>query len=108
MDAEERDGIFYYTVRDLRNGNTVKNVTRASARKLWHYAITQRETEAFDPSSVAWHGDVSLWKKRRVLGVTRYDLAQRAVDGQLRIYYGVTEDGVHGEWKRVVDGEEEG
>ena len=108
VDAEERDGIFYYTVRDLRNGNTVKNVTRASARKLWHYAITQRETEAFDPSSVAWHGDVSLWKKRRVLGVTRYDLAQRAVDGQLRIYYGVTEDGVHGEWKRVVDGEEEG
>jgi len=23
-------------------------------------------------------------------------------DGKLRVYYGVTEDGIHGEWARVV------
>jgi hypothetical protein len=31
--VEERDGISYYTMRDLRNGNEVKNVTRVSARR---------------------------------------------------------------------------
>jgi hypothetical protein len=37
-------------------------------------------------------------------GITRYDLVQRTADG-LRVYYGVTEDGIHGEWRRVVGGE---
>ena len=105
--AKDRDGIVYYTVRDLRNGSTVKNVTRASARKLWHYAITQKETEPLDPAAIVWHGDLGLWKKRRVLGAIRYDLVQR-VDAELRVYYGVTDDGVHGEWKQVVGGDEEG
>ena len=41
MPPEDRQGGRYYTMRDLRNGNVVKNVTRASARRLWHYAITQ-------------------------------------------------------------------
>jgi len=41
VSVEERNGRFYYTVRDLRNGNVVKNVTPSSARKLWHYAITR-------------------------------------------------------------------
>jgi hypothetical protein len=108
VSAEERDRIYYYTVRDLRNGNTVKNVTRASARKLWHYAITQRETEALNPDSVTWHGDLGLWKKRKVAGATRYDLVQRASDGVFHVYYGVGEDGIHGEWKQVVGGEDEG
>ena len=39
--VEEREGVQYFTVRDLRNGNMVKNVTETSARRLWHYAITQ-------------------------------------------------------------------
>src|SRR5690606_31896610 len=34
---EERGGDTYYTMRDLRNGSIVSNVTRSSARRLWHY-----------------------------------------------------------------------
>jgi hypothetical protein len=33
-------------------------------------------------------------------------LAQRTPEG-IRLYFGVTEDGVHGEWKRVVGAEAE-
>jgi len=29
-------------------------------------------------------------------------LAQRQPDGSIRIYYGVTEDGIHGPWRRLV------
>ena len=103
--AEERDGVLYYTMRDLRNGNAVKNVTRASARKLWHYAITAKESGTLDPAAVTWHGDVGLWKKTHKGGATRYDLVQRS-DGEVRVYYGVTDDGIHGEWKWVVGLEE--
>jgi len=105
--TEERDGRRYHTVRDLRNGNTVKNVTRASARKLWHYAITEHESGTFDPASITWHGNLGLWKKTHKGGATRYDLVQRGHNGEFRIYYGVTEDGIHGEWKALVGGEEE-
>jgi hypothetical protein len=105
--AEERDGVTYYTMRDLRNGSTVKNVTRSSARRLWRYAITEREAQpSLDPKSIAWVGDLALGKKHQRGGVTRYDLVQRS-NGQVRVYYGVTEDGVHGPWKRVVGGDDE-
>src|SRR5262249_27488411 len=33
MTTEYRDNTLYYHLRDLRNGNVVRNVTRASARK---------------------------------------------------------------------------
>lgn len=102
--TEEREGRRYHTLRDLRNGSVVKNVTRASARKLWHYAITEQESGTLEEAAVTWHGGLGLWKKTHKGGVTRYDLVQR-VDGELRVYYGVTEDGIHGEWKMVV-GEE--
>jgi hypothetical protein len=103
--TEERNGRQFHTMRDLRNGNMVKNVTRQSARKLWHYALSEHESGKFKPTAVAWHGDLGLWKKTHKGGVSRYDLVQRA-NGEYRIYYGVTEDGIHGEWKGVV-GEEE-
>jgi hypothetical protein len=103
--TEERNGRKYHTMRDLRNGNVVKNVTRASARKLWHYAIAEHEGGRLDPARLAWQDDRALVKKTTKGGVTRYDLAQR-VNGHLYVYYGVTEDGIHGDWKRVV-GEED-
>ncbi len=104
--SEEREGVMYHTVRDLRNGNIVQNVTRKSARRLWHYAISQHETHPVDVSQVTWHGDLGLLGTSQRAGKTRYDLVQR-INGQLRVYYGVTEDGIHGEWKRVVGGGEE-
>ena len=99
--TQERKGTLYHTMRDLRNGNEVKNVTRQSARRLWHYAITQAEEHPADASKVEWHGDIGLLKRRDRAGQARYDLVQRA-DGKLRVYYGVTEDGIHGEWARLV------
>jgi len=107
VETQERKGTLYHTMRDLRNGNVVKNVTRKSARRLWHYAISQVEEQPVDASKVEWHGDIGLLKRREHSGWARYDLVQRE-DGKLRIYYGVTEDGIHGEWARLVGLDEEG
>jgi hypothetical protein len=101
VETEERKGTLYHTVRDLRNGNVVKNVTRKSARRLWHYAITQAEEHPVDASKVEWHGDIATLKRREHAGRARYDLVQRE-NSKPRVYYGVTEDGIHGEWARLV------
>jgi hypothetical protein len=101
VETEERKGTIYHTVRDLRNGNVVKNITRKSARRLWHYAIVQAEEHPVDTNKIEWHGDIGLLKRRQHAGHVRYDLVQRE-DSALRIYYGVTEDGIHGEWARLV------
>jgi len=105
--TEERDGTRYHTVRDLRNGNVVKNVTRSSARRLWHYAITTHEgTPDLSAEGITWAGEIGLWKKYKKAGATRYDLVQRA-NGGLRVYYGVTDDGIHDGWRAVVSGDDE-
>ncbi len=104
--SEERQGTVYHTMRDLRNGNVVKNVTRKSARRLWHYAIAQREAKPVIPEQVQWHGDIGLWQRRKYRNQVMYDLVQRK-EGNLHVYYGVTEAGVHGEWQRIVGGDEE-
>ena len=100
--TDERDGARYHTMRDLRNGSVIKNVTRSSARKLWHYAITAKESGALNPAHVTWLGDVGLWRRTHKGGTTRYDLVRRA-DGELHVYYGVTEDGIHGAWRRLIE-----
>jgi PHP family Zn ribbon phosphoesterase len=102
--TEERQGVLYHTMRDLRNGNVVQNVTRKSARKLWHYAITQAEDHPVDPDKLVWDGDIAIVRRRERGGQVRYDLAQRD-NGQLRVYYGVTDDGIHGLWARLVGAE---
>jgi len=100
--SHERNGRWYHTMRDLRNGNVVKNVTQKSARKLWHYAISQHEKGALDTAKLTWAGDLALVGRSQRAGKQRYDLAQRLPDGSLRIYYGVTEDGIHGPWRRLA------
>jgi hypothetical protein len=106
--VEERDGISYYTMRDLRNGNEVKNVTRVSARRLWHYAITEYDQLPSDLSKVKiqWQGNVGLLAVQRQGKNIRYNLMQRTNRG-FRVYFGVTEDGIHGRWKALVGGDEE-
>jgi len=101
VETQERKGTLYHAMRDLRNGNVVKNVTRKSARRLWHYAITQAEEHPVSASWFEWHGDIGLLRRREHAGRARYDLVQLE-DGRLRVYYGVTEDGIHGEWARLV------
>jgi len=98
----EREGTTYYTLRDLRNNNTVQNVTRKSARRLWRYAITEYETGPVQADKVSWQGNIGVWKTYRRSRRKCYDLVQRGSGGKLRIYYGVTEDGIHGEWRQFV------
>jgi hypothetical protein len=106
--VEERDGISYYTMRDLRNGNEVKNVTRVSARRLWHYAITEFDQLPNDLSKakIQWQGNVGLLGVQRQGKNIRYNLVQRTTMGY-HLYFGVTEDGIHGRWKALVGGDEE-
>jgi len=101
----ERKGTLYHTMKDLRNGNEVRNVSRSSARRLWQYAITQKEQHPVQVDQVNWRGDIGLWKKKRRAGKVRYDFVQRDAQGQLRVYYGVTEEGLHGEWREFLEGE---
>jgi hypothetical protein len=107
--VEKRNNVAYYQVRDLRNGNVVTNVTRKSARRLWHYAIAQFEDEKLDANGVQWYGDIGMIRHYQRAGRERYDLVQRIGD-DMRIYYGVTEDGVRGPWRELLglDAEEEG
>jgi len=105
VDTAERKGTPYHTVKDLRNGNVVQNVTRSSARKLWRYAITQREQTPDENKKITWHDDIGFWKTYKRGGKMRYNLAQRDPDGKIHIYYGVTEEGFHAEWRRFLEGE---
>jgi hypothetical protein len=100
---EERGGVKYFTMRDLRNGNVVKNVTQSSARRLWHYAISQYTAlpRERDKASIDWKGDLGFLRERKSRDRVRYDLAQKT-NGDIRFYFGVTEDGIHGDWKELV------
>ncbi len=104
--AEVRNDTRYFAMRDLRNGNIVKNVTRSSARRLWHYAITEWESNPVKPEKVQWHGDIGLWKRQSRAGVTRYDLVQRE-NGNIRVYYGVSEQGMHEDWQMFLSPEDD-
>ena len=103
VSVDERDGVRYFTVRDLRNGNVVKNVTQKSARKLWHQAITRFTKLPTDLSQakIQWHGDLGLMELHKRGKSVRYDLIQRISTGY-RFYFGVTDDGIHEAWKQVV------
>jgi hypothetical protein len=99
VETEERKGTRYHAMKDLRNGNVVRNVTRSSARKLWRYAITEHESSPVNEDQVRWHGNLGVWKSSKRAGKLRFDLVQRMPDGQLHVYYGVTEDGIDGAWR---------
>ena len=101
VNTEVRKGVTYHHMRDLRNGNVVKNVTRKSARRLWHYAISEKEKNPVNPVDMPWQGSIALLKAHKYSGVMRYDLAQRTHEG-VRVYYGVTEDGMSDEWLRLL------
>jgi hypothetical protein len=108
VSVEERDGGSFYTVRDLRNGNVVKNVTLKSARRLWHYALTQYARIPTDlaKAEIEWQGDFGLLRQGKQGKRPNYDLVQRTGKGY-RYYFGVTDDGIHGPWKQLVGQEEE-
>ena len=104
---EERQGTRYFTMRDLRNGSMVKNVTQRSARRLWHYAISRylELEKEFDPRTAYWSGDYGLLKRYQQGKSPTFDLVQRLPDGY-RFYFGVTSNGIHGFWKFVLEEED--
>jgi hypothetical protein len=109
ISVETRDDERYYTMRDLRNGNIVKNVTRKSARRLWHYAITTFDDLPKDMGQskmVQWQGPYGLIRRQKQGKSVRYDLIQRVGPGY-RYYFGVTDDGVHGPWRQLIGQEDE-
>ena len=105
---EDREGARYFTMRDLRNGNMVKSVTRTSARGLWHYAITQfsRYPADLSQAGIHWQGNFGIVHSEKQGKSMRYDLVQRTPQGY-RYYFGVTEDGIHGPWADLVGQEDE-
>jgi hypothetical protein len=106
VDVRERGGVRYYTIRDLRNGSSVQNVTLKSARRLWRYAISQHEQAAPKAGAIQWVGDVGLIKAEKRAGKQRYDFAQRLPDGSIAIYYGVTEEGCDDPWRQFLVGQD--
>jgi len=105
VETVERKGTLYHIMKDLRNGNEVRNVSRSSARRLWQYAIAQKEQHPVQVDQVTWRGDIGLWKRKQRAGKVRYDFVQRDAEDQLHVYYGVTEDGIHGPWREFLEGE---
>jgi hypothetical protein len=107
VDVRERGGVRYYTIRDLRNGSSVQNVTLKSARRLWRYAISQHEQSAPKTDIIQWAGDVGLVKAEKRAGKQRYDFAQRMPDGSIAVYYGVTEEGCDDPWRQFLVGQDQ-
>jgi hypothetical protein len=101
--VEERGGGRIFTLRDLRNNNVVSNVTRSSARRLWHYAITSFNSLPDDltQAEIAWQGKLGILRSYKQKDKPRFDLVQRQ-DDAIRTYFGVTEDGIHGPWRELV------
>ena len=106
VESVERDGVLYHTMRDLRDGSEVHNVTRQSARRLWRYAIALKEKQTFQNDKVTWLGNEGLWHKYLRAGKPHYDLVRKTQSGDVRIFYGVSEQGIDGSWRNVVGHEE--
>ena len=102
-----RGGKSFFTMRDLRNGNIVKNVTVASARRLWHYAITRYNEiiPQLDSLDINWQGDYGMIRQYSQGKNTLFDLIYRSGEG-FRLFFGVTPDGIHGQWRAFLKEED--
>ena len=56
---------------------------------------------------MTWRGEFGLWQAERRAKKLRYDLALRQADapGGLRVFYGVTADGMTGPWAHFLKAE---
>ncbi|BCX05297.1 MAG: hypothetical protein KatS3mg053_3235 [Candidatus Roseilinea sp.] len=102
LSMEERSGVVYFTVRDLRNNSVIRNVTMKSARDLWHYAITQFADHPSGPEEIEWQGDRAVLTREMRAGKMRSDLAIRDASGKVVVFYGVTDDGLDERWRELI------
>jgi hypothetical protein len=104
LHAFEQDGVRYYSLHDLRDMKYVHNVTRDTPKRLWRAAIGDREDRPLDEADVRWRGDFGLWRAYKPRGgEQRYNLVYRG-DGDLRVFYGVSDDGLDDQWRAVLAG----
>jgi len=101
VESEDRNGRKYHSIRDLRNGHIITNVTRKGARKLWNYAIQQHEDKPVRADKIEWKGDVGVVRSENRAGKMRFDLALREGE-DVRVFYGVTDEGMEGAWEIFV------
>ena len=102
VDSETRGDTTYYVVRNMRNHRSVGNVTRKGARKLWNYAIAQYEDSPVKAGQIRWKENVGYIRSGKRAGKKRFDLALRE-GSELRVFYGVTSEGMEGAWAQFVD-----
>lgn len=99
----EQEGAVYYSLHDLENMTYVHNVTRDVDRRVWRDAIIDREERELDEREVRWQGEYGVWRAYKPRwGERRFNLVYRG-DGDLRVFYGVTEPGLAGAWHELVD-----
>ena len=102
IDSYQQDGITYFTMHDLRHHKYVHNVTAETPKRLWRYAINQREAKPVEPGHVRWNGDFGFLKSHKPRGgEQRFSLVYRG-DGDLRVFYGVSEEGLDDTWRSVI------
>ncbi len=100
--AYEQDGTTYYTLRDLRDHKLVHNVTRDTDTRIWRSAIVQHEEQGDDEDRIRWDGDFGLVRAYKTRNnERRYHLAYRG-DGDLRIFWSVSDASMDGPWAAFV------
>ncbi len=102
VDQREVDGEAVFTMRDLRSGTLTQNVPKSTKGRLWRYAIQEQEHRPVDPKKVNWNGNYGYVKAYRPRNErVRHNLVYRD-NGTMRVFYGVTEDGMSDAWKATL------
>jgi len=102
--VEEAPGGRKYTMRDLQTGRISNDVTRKSARGQSRQAILAREDRLPNEEKIVWHGARGYGRTVIRDGAPQHDLALREPDGQIRIFYAVTNDGLDPDWQTTIPG----
>jgi hypothetical protein len=102
LESRAVGGSIRFTLNDLRNRLVVHNVGRDTHRRMWRYAIEQFEHKPIDESRVRWKGPYGFWRTYNPRGGDRrYNVVYR--DGaSLRVFYGVSDDGLPDAWRAVL------
>jgi PHP family Zn ribbon phosphoesterase len=100
--AADVDGAPFFTLHDLRHEEIIRNVTGDTGRRLWRYAIEQFDDLDASLAATRWDGDYGFVKSYRPRGgERRYNLAYRG-GGEIRVFYGVSDEDIHDGWRAVL------
>lgn len=104
VSEQQRSGIWYYEVRDLR---TTQGVTRDKAQGLWAYGISRhedlRDKRTDLHSQVRWRGRIGVWRVYRQGNRIKYDLVHRDANGVINhVFYGVSDWGLGEDWESLL------